>query len=198
MQGVDSIHVWWVLRACGRRNPLVRTSDRIELLIIALGVLTALVAAACAGALGTAVHDARSRVYLAEAQTRHTVIATAIADSTIVFGVDDTAVTGVNARWQVEGTGHTGGFTIDAPVKTGDPLMIWVDRDGNPVDAPRPTSRAGVEAVGVAYAAWQTVVLTVTGLVCWGRSRLDRRRVSGWDRDLRSLVYGGGSGNRKT
>ena len=28
---------------------------------IALGILVALVAAACAGALGTAVHDARSR-----------------------------------------------------------------------------------------------------------------------------------------
>jgi hypothetical protein len=44
MKGVDSIRVWWLLRACGRRNPLVRTSDRIELLVIALGVLIALVA----------------------------------------------------------------------------------------------------------------------------------------------------------
>jgi hypothetical protein len=77
MRGVDSFHVWWLLRACGRRNKLVRTSDRIELLIIALGVLIALAATACAGALGTAVHDARSQAYVAETQTRHTVIATA-------------------------------------------------------------------------------------------------------------------------
>jgi hypothetical protein len=198
MRGVDSFHMWRVLRACGRRNPLVRTSDRIELLIIALGVLISLVATAFAGALGTAVHDARSHVYLAEAQTRHTVIATAIADSTTALGVRDNAVARVDARWQVDGAEHTDGFTIDGLVKTGDPLTIWVDRDGNRVDAPTPTSQAGVDAVGVAWAAWQTVIFTLTGLVCWGRSVLDRRRMSGWERDLRSLVYGGGSGHRKT
>jgi hypothetical protein len=198
MHDVDSIHVWWLLRACGRRNPLLRTSDRIELLIIALGVLIALVATACAGALGTAVHDARSRVYLAEAQARHTVIATAIEDSTTVVGVDHNTVTSVNARWHVDDNEHSDAFTTNSPVKTGDPLVIWVDRDGNRVDAPTPTSQAGVDAVGIAYAAWQTVVLAVFGLVCWGRSRLDRRRISGWERDLRSLAYDGGSGNRTT
>jgi hypothetical protein len=197
MQRVDSIHVWRVLRAYGRRNPLVRTSDRIELLIIALGVLIVMVATACAGALGTAVHDARSRVYLAEAQTRHTVIATAVEDSTTVVGVHGHVVTRVNARWRVDGTEHTDGLTTNGSVKAGDPLVIWADRNGNRVDAPTPRSQAGVDAVGVAFAAWQAVLFTVTGLVCWARSRLDRRRISGWERDLRSLVYGGGSGNRK-
>ncbi len=75
MQSVECVHGWWVLRACGR-NPLVRGIDRLELLIIAVGVLVVLVAAALAGALGTAVHDARSRVYIAQAQTRHAVTAT--------------------------------------------------------------------------------------------------------------------------
>jgi hypothetical protein len=58
MQSVEYVRSWWILRACGR-NPLVRGIDRLELLIIALGILVALVAVACAGALGTAVHDAR-------------------------------------------------------------------------------------------------------------------------------------------
>jgi hypothetical protein len=198
MKGVDSIRVWWLLRACGRRNPLVRTSDRIELLVIAFGVLIALVATACAGALGTAVHDARSDTYLAEARTRHTVPATAVEDSTTFVGVRDNVVARVNARWQVDGTEHTGALTTDGSVKAGDPLVIWVDRDGNRVDAPTPTSQAGVDAVGVAYAAWQTVLFAVAGLVCWGRSRLDHRRISGWERELRILVHGGGSGNRRT
>ena len=39
MQSVDYIHGWWVLRACGRRNPLVRASDRLELLISRAGNL---------------------------------------------------------------------------------------------------------------------------------------------------------------
>ena len=197
MHSADHVHRWWVLRACGR-NPLGRCIDRVELLIIALGILVALVAAACAGALGTAVHDARSRVYIAQAQTRHAVTARAIDDSTNVLAVDDNRATSVDARWQVNGTEHTGSFTLDGAVKAGDPLRIWVDRNGNRVDAPTPESQAGVDAVGVAYASWQTVALAVGGLVCWGRSQLDRRRDSAWERDIRCLIDDdGGRTNRK-
>jgi hypothetical protein len=197
MQSVEYVHGWWILRACGR-NPLVRGIDRLELLIIALGILVALAAAACAGALGTAVHDARGRVYVVQAQTRHTVIADAIDDSTIVLGVDDNTATRVNARWQVDGAEHSGSFQWDHAVKTGDPLTIWVDRKGNPVDAPTPTSQAAVDAVGVAYAAWQTVALAAAGLICWGRSHLDGRRDSAWERDIRCLIDDdGGRTNRK-
>jgi hypothetical protein len=187
MQGVEYVPGWWVLRACGR-NPLVRGIDRLELLIISLGIQVVLVAAACAGALGTAVHDARSSVYTAQAQTRRTVIARAIDDSTIVFGDDEYPTVRVNARWQANGTEHTGSFTLPEDIKTGDPLRIWVDANGNRVDAPTPPSQAGVDAVGVAYAAWQTVALAAAGLICWGRSRLERQRDSAWEREIRCLV----------
>jgi hypothetical protein len=197
MQSVEYVHGWWILRACGR-NPLVRGVDRLELLIVALGILVALVAAAGAGALGTAVHDARSRVYVAQAQTRHAVTARATNDSTIVVGVDDNTVTRVTARWQVNGAEHSGSLQWDHAVKTGDPLTIWVDRNGNRVDAPAPISQAGVDAVGVAYVAWQTVALAAAGLICWGRARLDRRRDSAWERDIRCLIDDdGGRTNRK-
>jgi hypothetical protein len=120
------------------------------------------------------------------------VIATAAEDSTNVFGAGDTAVTTVNARWQADATTSTGGVTISGPVRAGDPLVIWVDRQGNHVAAPTPTSQAGVDAIGVAYTAWQAALFIVTGLVCWGRTRVDRRRIRGWERDLQGLVYGGG------
>jgi hypothetical protein len=187
MQSVECFPGWWVLRACGR-NPLVRDSDRLELLIVSLGILVVLVAAACAGALGTAVHDARSSVYTAQAQTRQTVIARATDDSSIVFGSDEYPRTRVNARWQASGTEHSGTITVDNAVKTGEPLRIWVDSNGDRVKAPTPTSQAGVDAVGVAYAAWITVVLATAGLICWGRSRLERRRDSAWEREIRCLV----------
>jgi hypothetical protein len=145
---------WWILRAC-TRNPLVRVVDRLEMLIMALAFVAVLVAAACAGALGTAVFDARSHVYIAQAQTRHT-------------------------------------------VKTGDLPTTWVDRDGNPVEAPVPTSRAGVEAVGVALAAWQTVTILVAGWAWWTHSHLDRRRDAAWERDIESLIDDdGGRTNRQ-
>jgi hypothetical protein len=191
MQSVEFVHGWWVLRACGR-NPLVRGIDRLELLIIVLGILVVLVATALAGALGTAVHDARSRVYIAQAQARHAVTARAMDDSTVVLSVDDNAATRVTARWQVNGSEHTSVLNWDHAVKSGDPLTIWVDRDGRHVDAPAPVSRAAADAVGIAYAAWQAVTLVVAGLVCWGRSNLDSRRYSAWERDIRCLIGGGG------
>jgi hypothetical protein len=188
MRSVEYVHGWWVLRACGR-NPLVRGIDRLELLIVALGILFVLAAAACAGALGTAVHDARTRVYVEQAQTRHTVTARAIDVSTIVPRANGSTATMVNARWQVKGTQRIGTISVDGGVKIGDPLTIWVDRDGARVDPPTPTSRAGVEAVGVAYAAWQAVGLAVTGLVRWGRSHLDGRRDSAWEHDIRCFIH---------
>jgi hypothetical protein len=198
MQSVEYVHGWWLLRAC-RRHPLVRGTDRLELFIIAVGIFVVLVSAACAGALGTAVHDARSRVYIAQAQTRHTVTARATDDSTVVLRVDDSTTTRVNVRWQVNGAEHTGSLNWDHAVKTGDPLTIWVDRNGDRVEAPAPTSQAGADAVGVAYAVWQTVALAVAGFVCWGRRRLDRRRDSAWERDIRCLIDGDGwRTNRKS
>jgi hypothetical protein len=197
MQSVEYVHGWWLLRAC-RRNPLVRGTDRLELSIIAVGIFVVLVSAACAGALGTAVHDARSRIYIAQAQTRHTLTARATEDSTLVLRVDDSTATKVNARWQVNGTEHTGSLNWDHAVKTGDPLTIWVDRNGDRVDAPAPTSQAGADAVGVAYAVWQTVALAVAGFVCWVRRRLDRRRDSAWERDIRCLIDDGGRTNPKS
>ena len=166
----------------------MRGIDRLELLIVALGIWVVVVAAAGAGALGTAVHDARSRVYIEQAQTRHTVIARAIDVSTIVPRANGSTATMVNARWQVKGTQRVGTISVDGGVKIGDPLTIWVDRDGTRVDPPTPTSRAGAEAVGVAYAAWQMVALAAAGLICWGRSRLERRRDSAWEREIRCLV----------
>jgi hypothetical protein len=176
----------------------VRASDRLELLIIALGIVVGLVAAACAGALGTAVHEERSRVYIAQAQSRHTVTAKAIDDSTMVFGADDNMATRVSARWQVNGVEHAGSLTWHGAVKSGDPLRIWVDRDGNRVDAPTPTAQAGVDAVCVAVSVWQTLALVAAGAIWWGRSRLDRRRDSVWERELRCLIHGSAGGNHNS
>jgi hypothetical protein len=106
-----------------------------------------------------------------------------------MFGADGNTATRVNVRWKVDGTEYTDSFNMAHAVKTGDPLRIWVDRNGNRVDAPMPTSQAGVDAFTVAYAAWQTVVLAVAGLIYWGHSRLEHRRESAWEREIRCLIH---------
>jgi hypothetical protein len=71
---------WPVLRLFSR-NPLIRTSDRIEAAVATLAALLVVVAAACAGVIGTMIHDAETQKFLQQAQTRHAVVATAIDDS---------------------------------------------------------------------------------------------------------------------
>ena len=77
----------WTIRAFGR-NPLVRFSDRVEAVVLVLVFATALAVIPVAGAIGTAVYESRARLYTEQAQTRHTVAATAIEDSTIIVEQD--------------------------------------------------------------------------------------------------------------
>jgi hypothetical protein len=74
--GVVPITNWWLLAACGR-NPLVRVVDRLELVVIALAIPAGPFAAAGAGALGTAVHEACSSTHAAQSQMRQSATATA-------------------------------------------------------------------------------------------------------------------------
>ena len=71
---------WPCLRLFSR-NPLIRASDRIESAVVVFGLLFVIIATACAGVFGTAVYDAKAQTYREQAQTRHTAVATAVADS---------------------------------------------------------------------------------------------------------------------
>ena len=177
--GVVPITRWWLLAACGR-NPLVRAVDRLELLVIALAILAGLFAAAGAGALGTAVQEARSSTYAAQSQMRRSATATAA----IATAAGASTETRANARWRLR-VGAPQSHPVSQRV---DPQMVWDIRSGRRVDAAHPTGQATIEATGIACVAWQTVAIAVAGLVCRTRSRLDRTRDAAWENDIRELL----------
>ena len=107
----------WRLAQARGRNPLVRTSDRIEVAVMSLAVAVSLAAVPIAGAIGTAVHDDQRRVYAAEQQSRHRVAATATKDSA---NSPKGPVAVVQARWQAGDVENAGAFTWNSPVKNGD------------------------------------------------------------------------------
>ena len=162
------------------RNPLVRAVDRLELLVIALAILVGLFAVAAAGALGTAVYEARSSTYAAQSQMRRSATATATTATAAGASIE----TRVNARLRLRGAPQ------DHPVSQRvDPQMVWDIRGGRRVDAAHSTGQATVEAIGIACIAWQTVAaIAIAGLVCWTRSRLDRTRDAAWENDIRELL----------
>ena len=71
------------LRRLSVRNPLVRTSDRIEAAAILLVFVVALLAAPVAGAVGTVVYDNLTHRFAADRLTRHEVAATVTHDSSL-------------------------------------------------------------------------------------------------------------------
>lgn len=177
---------WPVLRIFNR-SPLMRASDRIEAAIVPLAALLVIVAAACAGVLGTFVYEAEKQQYLGEAAARHTVVATALDDSTP--GVRPSSYDStVLARWRTNGVDHVESIGSDYPIKATESLSVWVDADGNKVDAPTPVTQAARNAVNIAFLAWWVTVLAIIQIVSMIRVRVARSRDMQWEHDIRDLV----------
>lgn len=169
------------------RNPLVRTIDRVEALLLVLAFAVSILALPVAAAVGTAVHESRSRVYAEQAQTRHQVVATITGDSDGRRNLSSPTVT-APARWVAAGVEHTGMVAVERAVKPGDRVGVWVDEQGSPVSKPMFT--AVDEAVATGAALWFGVVIGAAGLFGCARVLLDRSRHAGWQRDFDRMVSG--------
>lgn len=192
-------HRWWLARLLGR-NPLLRTADRIEVLVIVCAVMVSLLAIPVAGAVGTATYDAHHRLYAREAQTRHLVTGT-VTDTSVTDtgGVDPPATRTVTVEptWPSGNAYRAGRIERTDPVEIGDRVQIWVDDTGNLTRPPTPMSRAGNEAILLGYAMWYGATLAAASLVMFVQNRLDRVRDAEWDREIESLADNGGIDDRR-
>lgn len=166
-------------------NPLVRTTDRVEALLLVFAFVVSIVALPVAAAVGTAVHDSRSRVYAAQAQTHQKVTATVTGDSDADRKLSSATVT-APARWVVAGTERTGLVVVERNAKPGDRVDIWVDEQGIPVG--KPVFSAVDEAVATGTAIWFGVVIGAATLFGLARVLIDRKRHAGWQRDFDRMV----------
>jgi hypothetical protein len=178
---------WPVLLRLAGRDPLVRTIDRIEALVLVLAVAVSLIAAPIAAAVGTAVYDSSRHIYAEQAHTRHTAAAT-VTDVPASQQILRTGTTTVSAQWTAAGAEHTGTVKAQSTAKTGDTLEIWVDTNGAQVPAPAPTSRAAAEAAMGALVIWICVAAIAATLFTLARAACDRIRFTRWQRDLDNLV----------
>lgn len=170
---------WRIARVFGR-NPLLRSSDRIEALVVVAAVVVSLVALPVVSVVGIAVYGARDRLATEQARTRHAVMAT----------VTDTKVANasvVQAMWHTATGEHFDPVRSDEPVRVGDHLRIWLDDQGNQVAPPVSASSAVAVAVVSSLASLVLLVAAMTSLVAVARMRLDRARDAQWDREIRCL-----------
>lgn len=168
------------------RNPLVRNSDRVETVAMLLVVALAVLAIPVAGAAGTALHDDLARQFAAERSERVELRATAARDSAPVSQASGTSFR-TEIQWQFAGTTHTDSVRT-ADLHAGDPVAIWVDRDGRRVPAPLTDDEAVSQAVVAALTGWLTVAGAGIGAWALLRHLLDRVRYAEWDRALDDLA----------
>jgi putative copper export protein len=67
-------HRWWMARVVSR-NPLIRRTDRLEVVAIVVAIILSVAAIPIAAAVGTTVSESQHRLYVQQAQTRHRVAA---------------------------------------------------------------------------------------------------------------------------
>lgn len=94
----------------------------------------------------------------------------------------------MRARWQSNGVDHVAAISLDYPIKAADSVAIWVDANGNKVDAPTPVTQAARNAVNIAFLAWWVTVLAVLQIVGMIRARIARSRDMQWEHDIRHIV----------
>jgi hypothetical protein len=186
---------WPILLRLSGRDPLVRTTDRVQALVSVLTVVATLLAAPIAAAVGTEVYDSRRDVYSEQVSRRDTVTAT-VTDVPAPQRILDNKMITVEARWSAAGTEHTGTVGAPSTVEAGDRIEIWVDDNGAQVPAPSPTTRAAVEAVTVALVIWVGFAAASAAVFAVTLAACDRMRSIGWQHDLDSMV-GHGDGHHQ-
>ena len=185
---------WWI-RISGQ-NPLVRRGDRIEAWVVALMVMVVVLATPFAGAIGTSVHDSRTRLYAEEAQHRHRVTATSIEDGVAEVDVDGVSFT-VRARWSAAGREHVEVINWPVQAKIGEQHDIWVNDQGEHSRPPTLPSHAANDALGIALFFCFGVLATAAGVVYAVRWRLNRHRYAEWDRVIAPSTDDGGRKNHQ-
>ncbi|WP_235717166.1 Rv1733c family protein [Mycolicibacterium goodii] len=187
---------WPVLIRLRGRDPLVRTIDRVEAVLLAVVMVVAIVAVPVVGAIGTAVHDARSQ-HNAEMAASRTAVEATVTDISTDPGDAIANTRTVTARWQVDGTDHSGVVPASPTAEVGDAVPIWVDESGAWVPAPPPASGAAADAITVsALTLFGLAGVTLTMLVLIRKS-CDRIRFSRWQHGIDTFIdHGDGHASR--
>ena len=144
------------------RNPLARTSDRVESAVFVIAVLVALLGVPVAAAIGSEVYAGQSVASTEQLSIRRQVTATLLED-TGPGAANDVTSPAVRASWQApDGTPRQGGVPAAHDLVTGSRIPIWVDDGGRLTTPPLTSEGAVITAIGSAVLLWSGLV----GVLC--------------------------------
>jgi hypothetical protein len=171
------------------RNPLCRTSERIQAVVVLLAIVVGLAAIPVAAAVGTAVYRSAAEAAQAARATTELVQVRTLEDSPPLLSETPAWSTDrVRAEWRDKnGIRHEVTAEVAVGTQAGARVTAWVDEKGNVTHAP--ASAAAVLAaslaagLGILVASWAALLLVVLGLQ-WVFNWI---RLRGWQAEWESV-----------
>jgi len=176
----------WLRWMLPDRNPLRRTSDRVETCLLAgLFAVLAALAPFAAQFASHAAYAGALRAQHAQLATRHLVraeITQVVPDpnSAYTLNTDEAA----DATWtSATGTRDAGQVLAPDGSRKGSVIAIWTDAAGNLVSPPLLTSQVSGDGQLAAFGAVTGLGAAYLGAAAAARLVLNRRRMAAWDAD---------------
>jgi hypothetical protein len=170
------------------RNPLRRTSDRIETAVLALLVIAFLVGAPLAAlAAGSWAHALAHRAQLAQRASWTQVTAVTLTAAPSPQQDSSGLETEVPARWAApDGAVGRGDVPVPLGSKAGVRVRVWTTRDGQLTAPPLLDSQVSGDTAFGAVCGCIVVAVTLSFTWVLARRELDGRRMAAWDAEWRS------------
>jgi len=178
------------------RNGLPRPSDRVESIVVLTAAVFAVVAIPFAATVGASVRDFQISQAAAVAASIRPASATVTGEPELSTAHLFHAEWSVPVRWDVDGAPRDAVIASHVKPEVGEPMSIWIDRNGRPAPAPAPTASATANGISVAVMLWLAALGADVGAVQLLRWRLDARRSAQWERELQALADDGGGRSR--
>ncbi|NIH84941.1 Rv1733c family protein [Amycolatopsis granulosa] len=175
------------------RNPLARTSDRVESALLLVVVLGLLVAIPLAVFTGSRTYGGQLAVSEQQHASRHLVTATVVEDAPAPVPATEGAFStsgsaGVRAAWTYNGgEPKTGIVPADPGATAGTRIPVWINDAGNPTPAPITATDATTTGVLAGLFAWLVAALALSAAYWITRLVLDRRRAARWENEWATL-----------
>lgn len=165
-------------------NPLRRSLDRVEAVIVASLAMVLLAGApVVAVTAGHLTYNAASRTVSAQ-RSWHQEKAVLLASASVPAQFE----TAVPARWAgPAGERRTGMVPVLAGATAGSTVTVWVDGSGQLTGLPLRRSQVQAQAVMAALFAPVMLVLLLVSVGLLAHGALGRRRMAAWDADWQAI-----------
>jgi hypothetical protein len=178
---------WWRL-APWSRNSLMCASVRIESLVALMTTLFVLLLVPCAAAFGTVTYTDLSEQSQTDRVNRHVAAAVLVEDPKPRMDDEYSRSPQVHdyasARWlSSDGSSRAGNVEAPPRAMAGDTVEVWIDANGDIVDAPKTGTENAALAVSAAICGWAIGATTAILLLLITRCVGARNRMRQWDRE---------------